>query len=50
MSIVNIFKIKKHTDTGQWFAREFPQAQIPLFMGPKILSQNNPSFSGLSVL
>jgi hypothetical protein len=31
-------------------ARELPQAQIPLFMGPKILSQNNPSFSGLSVL
>ncbi|KAK9153462.1 hypothetical protein Sjap_000942 [Stephania japonica] len=29
---------------------KFPQAQMPLFMGPKILSQNNPSFSGLLVL
>jgi hypothetical protein len=27
-------------------ARELPQAQIPLFMGLKILSQNNASFSG----
>ena len=31
-------------------AREFSQAQIPLFMGLKILSQSNPSFSGLLVL